>query len=213
MLYFEPNNLTMKEVLIINAHQKYDGISEGKLNKTLAQQAKSFFREHDIRVSETIIDQGYDVDEEVEKHLLSDLIVLQTPINWANLPWSYKKYADEVFNKGLFSGRMAANDGRTLSDPTRQYGSGGLMNGKAICISATWNAPQECFEDSEQKWMGGKSADDVLLNVVLNYKFFGYEILAGYHCFDVLKNPKPELYFERYATYLKNIIQISKTVK
>lgn len=203
----------MKEVLIINAHQKYDGISEGRLNKTLAQQAKSFFRENDLRVSETIIDQGYNADEEVEKHLLSDLIILQTPINWANLPWSYKKYADEVFNTGLFSGRMAKNDGRVLGDPTKQYGSGGLMAGRAMFISATWNAPQECFEDSEQFWMKGGSADDVLLNVTLNYKFFGYEILPGYHCFDVLKNPKPEHYFESYATYLKNIVQIPKTVK
>lgn len=201
----------MKEVLIINAHQKYDGISEGRLNKTLAQQAKSFFREHDIRVSETIIDQGYDVDEEVEKHLLSDLVVLQTPINWANLPWTYKKYADEVFNKGLFSGRMATNDGRVLGDPSMQYGSGGLMLGKVMFISATWNAPQECFEDCEQLWLGGKSADDVLLNAVLNYKFFGYEILPGYHSYDVLKNPKPEDYFEGYATYLKNILQLLKT--
>ena len=128
----------MKEVLIINAHQKYDGISEGRLNKTLALQAKSFFREHDIRVSETIIDQGYDVDEEVEKHLLSDLIVLQTPINWSNPPWSYKKYADDV---------------------------------------------------------------------TLNYKFYGYEILPGYHCFDVVKNPRPEHYFEGYGTFLNNTIQ------
>jgi modulator of drug activity B len=80
----------MKEVLIINAHQKYDGITEGRLNKTLAQQAKSFFREHGFRVSDTVIDQGYDIDEEVEKHLLSDLVVLQTPINWFNLPWTYQ---------------------------------------------------------------------------------------------------------------------------
>jgi modulator of drug activity B len=196
----------MKEVLIVNAHQKYEGISEGRLNKTLAQQAKSFFREHDIRVSETVIDQGYDIDEEVEKHLVSDLVILQTPINWANLPWSYKKYADELFNKGLFSGRMATNDGRVLGNSSKQYGSGGLMTGKAMFISATWNAPQECFEDSGQLWLGGKSADDVLLNAVLNYKFFGYEILPGYHSYDVLKNPKPEHYFEGYANYLKNIV-------
>jgi len=203
----------MKEVLIINAHQKYDGISEGRLNKTLAQQAKSFFRDHDIRVSETIIDQGYDVDEEVEKHLLSDLVVLQTPVNWANLPWSYKKYADELFNKGLFSGRMATNDGRTPGDPAKQYGSGGLMTGKAMFISATWNAPQDCFDNKEQLWMLGGSADDVLLNVTLNYKFFGYEILPGYHCFDVLKNPKPEHYFEGYGTYLSHTLQQLKATK
>jgi modulator of drug activity B len=200
----------MKQVLIVNAHQKYDRISEGRLNKTLAEQAKSFFKKHDIRVSETIIDQGYDIDEEVEKHLGSDLVVLQTPINWANLPWTYKKYADEVFNKGLFSGKMATSDGRVKGDPSRQYGSGGLMTGKAMFISATWNAPRECFEDNGQLWSGGKSADDVLLNAVLNYKFFGYEILPGYHSYDVVKNPKPEDYFEGYATYLKNLLQLLK---
>lgn len=198
----------MKEVLIINAHQKYDGISEGRLNKTLAEQAKLFFLEHDILVSETVIDQGYDVDEELEKHLSSDLVVLQTPVNWSNLPWSYKKYADELFNKGLFNRTMARNDGRVKGDPSTQYGGGGLMSGKSMFISATWNAPLECFEDSEQLWLEGKSADDVLISTVLNYKFFGYQILPGYHSYDVLKNPKPEHYFKGYTAYLNTILKL-----
>jgi modulator of drug activity B len=101
-----------------------------------------------------------------------------------------------------------ANDGRVLGDQSRQYGSGGLMAGKAMFISATWNAPQECFHDSSQVLMGGKSAADVLFNVTLNYKFCGYQILPGYHCFDVMKNPRPEQYFENYGAYLKNTLQL-----
>jgi modulator of drug activity B len=203
----------MKQVLIINAHQKYEGMTEGRLNKTLAQQAKTFFSKQDIRVLETVIDEGYNVDEEVEKHLASDLVVLQTPVYWANLPWTYKKYADEVFNNGLFTKSMARNDGRVLGDATKHYGTGGLMTGKKMFISATWNAPKECFGDDKQLWSEGKSADDVLFNIVLNYKFFGYDILPGYHCLDVIKNPEPENYFAGYDAYLKNIVPLTNPVK
>lgn len=203
----------MKQVLIINAHQKYEGVSEGKLNKTLAQQAKSFFTAKGIVVADTILEDGYNVEEEVEKHLNSDLVIIQTPVYWANLPWTYKKYADEVFNGGLFGKTMAKHDGRVMGEPTQQYGSGGLMDGKKMFISATWNAPKAAFNDKNQVWLEGKSADDLLLNITANYKFFGYGIIPGYHAHDVIKNPEPENYFANYDTYLENILQLFNPIK
>jgi len=59
----------------------------------------------------------------------ADIIILQTPVNWFGAPWIYKKYADEVFNSGLQSQKFLTGDGRTREDASKQYGSGGKMQG------------------------------------------------------------------------------------
>ena len=64
------------------------------------------------------------MDREVGKHQWADLILLQFPINWMTVPWSLKKYMDEVYTAGM-DGRLCHGDGRTRKDPTIQYGQGG----------------------------------------------------------------------------------------
>ena len=134
----------MKNILIINAHQKWEYVSEGKLNKTLTEQAISFFKEKGFNVIETNISEGYNIEEEIEKHLVSDLVILQTPIFWFNPPSSYKKWADEVFMTAMFQQKMTLGDGRREGQNT-QYGTGGQMKGKKFFVSATWNAPENAF--------------------------------------------------------------------
>ncbi len=196
----------MKTVLIINAHLRYPGFSEGKLNGALVETAKEFFEGHGCEVKTTSIEQGYDPAEEVEKHLWADLIVLQTPVNWFSAPWIYKKYVDEVFNTGLFSQKMLIDDGRTRKDPKKQYGTGGLLKGKKFMLSATWNAPEEAFNDKSQVLFGGKAQRHVFWNVSLNYSFCGMDILPDYACFDVIKNPRFEKYVEDYKKHLAELM-------
>src|SRR3954469_21448479 len=88
---------TRKTVLLINAHLRYPGMSEGKLNASFYDTAKKFFLSQSYHVLETKISDGYNVEEEVEKHMQADIIILQTPVNWENTPWIYKKYVDDVF--------------------------------------------------------------------------------------------------------------------
>jgi modulator of drug activity B len=88
-------------VLIINTHLTYAGWSEGKLNLTFMNLAKTFFVERGHEVAETFVERGYDPEEEVKKHVAADLVILQTPVNWFSAQWIYKKYVDEVFNVGL----------------------------------------------------------------------------------------------------------------
>jgi modulator of drug activity B len=57
-------------------------------------------------------------------------------------------------------------------DLSRQYGTGGKMQGKKFMVSATWNAPREAF-DNPQGLYGGKGTADVFLNITANYKFCG----------------------------------------
>src|SRR3546814_14950213 len=70
----------------------------------------------------TVLEQGYAIDEEVEKHLWADVIFLQKPVYWFGTPWIYKKYVDAVFTVGMLQGSFLESDGRSRSAPARQYG-------------------------------------------------------------------------------------------
>jgi modulator of drug activity B len=177
----------MKHVLIINAHQFYEGISSGKLNSTMADVIRKEMEQRGDEVQETVIEAGYDVNAEVDKHVWADLIILQSPVFWFGMPWIYKKYVDEVFTAGLMQQRLLSDDGRTRNDPSQQYGTGGKMQGKRYMMSLTWNAPQEAFGDPQQVLFEGKSVDDVFVSNTANYKFCGAEVLPAFSSHDVMK--------------------------
>ncbi|MFZ6723080.1 NAD(P)H-dependent oxidoreductase [Undibacterium sp. Ji49W] len=127
----------MKHALIINAHQFYEGISTGKLNQSVASIIQTELENCDYQVRQTRIEQGYDINAEVQSHLWADLIILQSPVYWFGMPWIYKKYVDEVFTAGMMQQSFLDGDGRTREDPSRQYGSGGKMFGKRYMLSLT----------------------------------------------------------------------------
>jgi modulator of drug activity B len=182
----------MKKVLIINAHQFFEGISSGRLNTRMINVIKDEMAQSGHAVQETHIEQGYDVQAEVDKHLWADIIILQSPVYWFGAPWIYKKYVDEVFTAGMFQGSFLTGDGRTRGDPSKQYGSGGLMQDKKYMLSLTWNAPREAFGDKDQILFAGKTVDDVFAANTANYKFCGAEILPSFSCHDVMKAPDVE---------------------
>jgi len=197
-----------KTVLLINAHLMVAGRSLGKLNASFYNVARNFFLSNSYRVLETKISDGYNIDEEVQKIMQADIVILQTPINWESTPWIYKKYADEVFTSAMTNQKFHSGDGRSNEDATRQYGTGGKLKGKKFMICATWNAPKESFNDTTQYMFRGKSADDVLFNVAANYRFIGFEILPGYHCYDVFRNQHIKQDLENYPAYIKKILKI-----
>ena len=175
------------KILIINARQPIEGMAEGKLNGHIASVIAEHLisKGHDIRSTEIV--QGYDVEQEVEKHLWADIIITQSPVYWFGNPWIYKKYVDEVFNAGLLNPRMVAGDGRSRNDPNKQYGTGGLMQGKKYMLSLTWNAPEAAFNDHNQYLFQGKSVDEVFIFNTANYRFCGVDILPSFSFHDVLK--------------------------
>lgn len=194
-----------KKVLLINTHLTYPNWTEGTLNNSFIQKAKDFFEAKDFEILETKIEEGYNAGEEVEKHLEADIVMLQTPVNWFGAPWIYKKYVDEVFNNGLLSKKFLSDDGRTREDVTKQYGTGGHLQGKKFMISATWNAPAEAFGNPEQQLMQGKSTSDLFLNISSNYRFCGVEILPDYNCFDIFKNEDIAKDLENYPKHLEKV--------
>ncbi|MCR8667422.1 NAD(P)H-dependent oxidoreductase [Aestuariibaculum sp. M13] len=201
-----------RKVLLINTHLSYQNWSEGNLNAAFQQKAKEYFLSKDFEVLETKIEDGYTPAEEVEKHMLADLVILQTPVNWFGAPWIYKKYVDEVFNEGLFSKRFQVDDGRTKEDPSKQYGTGGKMYGKKFMISATWNAPRAAFGDESQALMRGKTTSDLFLNISSSYRFVGYDILPDYNCFDIYKGGNPSLDLDNYPKYIEAVLEESEEI-
>jgi modulator of drug activity B len=179
----------MKNILIINAHQFYEGISTGKLNNSIVEVLQQEMEQRGFNVKLTFIEQGYDINAEVEKHLWADVIITQSPVYWFGAPYIYKKYLDEVFTAGMMQGAFLDGDGRTRSDPSKQYGTGGKMQSKQHMLSLTWNAPKEAFDDHKQTLLEGKSVDDVMTCYTASYKFCGVKVLPSFSCFDVMKNP------------------------
>ena len=190
----------MKNILIINAHEYYP-FSEGTLNNALFERAASHLTDKEYEVQTTTMKDNYDVDTEVQKHQWADAIILQTPCNWMGVPWSFKKYMDMVYSAGMF-GALCDGDGRTRSDPWKQYGSGGTLVGKKYLISLTFNAPKEAFNDPDQYLFQGKSVDDLFFPMHMNFRFFGMEPMETFACHDVMKNPDIDNDFARFEAHL-----------
>jgi len=193
------------KVLLINAHQFYEGFAEGKLNKTIADVIQKEMETKGCEVKQTYVEKGYDINEEIEKHLWADIIITQSPVYWFGTPWIHKKYIDEVFTTGLVQQSMAIDNGRTRNDPARQYGTGGKMQGKKYMLSVTWNAPLEAFGNQKQNLFEGKTVDDIFIGNTSVYKFCGAEILPSFSCYEAITEPAVENDIKRVKQHLSEI--------
>ena len=193
----------MKNILIINAHQPYQ-FSEGKLNQSLAELATTILRDKGYNIRSTHSANSYSVEEELEKHQWADCVILQSPVNWMGVPWSFKKYMDEVYTAGM-GGELCRGDGRTAENPKNNYGAGGTLVGKKYLLSLTFNAPREAFEDENEYLFEGKSVDDLFFPMHMNFRFFGMDSLPTFACFDVMKNPQVENDMGRYTAHMNGV--------
>lgn len=170
----------MKNVLLLNLHQKYDGFANGNLNRDLLLRAKSFFAEKGFEIRETSIKEGYDVAEELEKFQWADLFFVQSPVYWMGLPWKGKKYINEVFSGGNGSVTFV-NDGRANGG---NYGSGGLMGGKFYMLSFTYNCPESEF-DNPDGFFEGLSLDQANIALHKTFQFCGAKPLESFSVHNV----------------------------
>ncbi|MGM3163073.1 NAD(P)H-dependent oxidoreductase [Dickeya undicola] len=191
----------MHNVLIINAGKSF-GHSKGELNRTLTDVAASFLRDKGRQVRITTVDDGYDIEQEVQHFLWADAVIYQMPGWWMDAPWILKKYVDEVFTAG--HGTLFASDGRTRADASKKYGSGGLLQGKHYLLSLTWNAPLEAFTDPEQ-FFHGVGVDGVYLPFHKANQFIGLSPLPTFICNDVIKQPDVERDIARYRAHLEQV--------
>jgi len=195
----------MKKALIINAHQEYP-FAKGELNNAIAKRIGEHLQHVGYEIKTTTMKDDWDANEEVDKHTWADLVILQSPTNWMGLPWSFKKYMDEVYTAGMF-GKMSQNDGRTAESPKKNYGGGGLMQDTRYMLSLTFNAPKEAFNDENEYLFAGKSVDDLFFPQHMNFKFFGMKPIPTFACFDVMKNPNIETDFRRLQKHLEENVR------
>ncbi|MCW6556569.1 NAD(P)H-dependent oxidoreductase [Yersinia ruckeri] len=188
----------MSNILIINAMKEFSH-SKGELNHTLTTEAVECLQELGHQVKITVVDQGYDIETEIENFLWADTLIYQMPAWWMGPPWTLKKYIDDVFTEG--HGRLYQSDGRTRSDDNKKYGSGGLLQGKTYMLSVTWNAPVEAFTDPEQ-FFHGVGVDGVYLPIHKANQFLGMEPLPTFMCNDVIKQPDIAGDIARYRQHL-----------
>ena len=173
----------MKNVLIINGHQRYDQIAEGRLTKLFVDTASDFLTQNGFNVKQSIIEGTYDVNDELEKLAWADYILFQYPVYWMGVPWITKKYIDEVFSGGMNTVTFVS-DGRSKEDPSKKYGSGGLMQGKKYMLSLTYNCPDTEF-DNKDGFFDGLSLDEANVATHKLFQFCGAEPLETFAIHDV----------------------------
>ena len=190
----------MSHILIINAHQYYP-FSEGKLNGALVDRAVNLLEEKGHQVRVVSMQETIDVEAELANHQWADTIILQSPVNWMGVPWSFKKYMDEVYTAGM-AGQLCNGDGRHAGAPKANYGTGGTLSGKRYMLSLTFNAPAESFDDPDEFLFQGKSVDDLFFPMHMNFRFFDMTPLDTFTCFDVMKNADIDNDFTRFDAHL-----------
>ena len=171
----------MKKVLILNGHQYYDVVAKGELTLNYINKANDFFVKNGFEVKHTNIEKGYNIEEEIEKFEWADYILFQYPVYWMGVPWITKKYIDETFTQG----RHYSSDGRSRSDASKTYGSGGLLNGKYM-LSLTYNCPTSEF-DNPKGFFDGLTLDEAHVAVHKTFQFCGLKPMETYSVHDIFK--------------------------
>ncbi|MCV6638162.1 NAD(P)H-dependent oxidoreductase [Candidatus Albibeggiatoa sp. nov. NOAA] len=190
----------MSNILIINAHHHYS-FAEGRLNQTLTQIADEALTAKGHQTRTVIIGEGWEVESELENHQWADVVLLQSPVYWMGVPWTFKKYIDEVYTAGA-QGQLCNSDGRHSDAPKQNYGTGGTLTDKKYMFSLTFNAPEEAFNNTSEYLLQGKSVDDLWFPMHMNYRFFGMKSLPTFVCYDVMKNPQIETDINRFKAHL-----------
>ena len=191
----------MARVLIINGHQHYDEIAEGKLTQIFIDAQNEFFKKHGFEVKNSVVESAYKITEEVEKFVWADYILFQYPVYWMGVPWITKKYIDEVFSAGQNKG-LYVNDGRSRSDASKRYGSGGSMQGTKYMLSLTYNCPTSEF-DNKEGFFEGLSIDEAHVATHKTFQFCGAKPLETYSVHDIFKG---DLDIDKEVEKLKAIL-------
>ncbi len=177
----------MAKILIICGAQK-TYISDGRFNRSLVQEAEAVLKgKHEVQT--TIVEDGYGVEEERQKWLWADSVILQFPTFWFGCPSILKEYMDTVYIRKVFYDRGTP------------YGTGGLLTGKTYMISSTWNAPEEAFDDTET-FYGGLDVDEALVAMHKAHQYIGMEPLPSFTVHNVIVSPDFENQKARFIDHL-----------
>lgn len=178
------------KILLINGYASHSD-SNGSLNKALFDTFLNGVRtSNEVQVSSV---EDYNRMEEVNKMLWADLVFIQFPIYWFQVPGKLKQYFDDVFVYNQFY------------HFSKEYGQGGLMSNRKFILSTTWNAPKSAFGNPHE-FFSGKNVDDVLFPLYCAFKYCGFKPFdpdrraLSFH--DVVKHPDAEQYFATMNAFI-----------
>ena len=121
----------MKNILIVSGHTD---LNNSVANKKILQELSKRLPNAEIDyLSELYSDYKIDVEQEQNKLLKADIIVLQYPVFWYSMPSLLEKWMEETFKHGFSHG-----------------GTGNKLKGKKIIISLTTGAPEEVYENIDE---------------------------------------------------------------
>ncbi|MGD1715711.1 NAD(P)H-dependent oxidoreductase [Dapis sp. BLCC M172] len=183
----------MKTILLILGKETNE-FAKGNYNQSLFTIAVETLKAG-YEVLTTIVEDSYDVPEEIAKFKQADAVIFQYPVYWFMMPASLKRYMDDVYAYGEF---FAFSGG--------EYASGGLMKGKKFMLSTTWNAPLEVFNNNNpNSFFAGRSVEELLLPMRKSQEYCGLEELPHFSCHNIIKNPQFESDKDRYIRHLTRV--------
>ncbi len=188
----------MATVFIVNSGIRAQGKS-GLLNAEMTHLAQAAFQDAGHTVLTTDLNDEWVLEEELDKVLAADLILVQTPIWAMSTPWHYTKWQDIV----LTHPKVCGTDGRTRTDPKRKYGSGGFLTDKLYWLSTTWNAPKKAL-DEPGEFFDARGIEEVLMPLHKQFTYMGIgPFMPTFAVHDVYKNPAIESDLARWQETLK----------
>ena len=193
----------MTNVFLINAHEPgFGSYSPGRLNRSLFDKAHDFCVRRGFNVRTTHSAEPWNSDEEIEKHLWCDYLLIQSPVNWMGFPWSFKRYIDLIYTLDGYE-KLWMGTGRSRANPEKNYGTKGGLHGRKYMFSLTFDAPSGAFGDPSEYLMQGRSVDDLFFPMHVNYRYLAMEALPTFSLHDVIVNPNVDRDLKRFESHIE----------
>lgn len=178
-------------IFVINGH-KYYPFAQGRLNKTLFNKIVEVLKPY-VNIETTIIEEGYELQEEIERFHRADIIIFQSPVYWYSVPALFKEYFDTVYTIGNFA------------RPSDKYGFGGIFKDKKYMYSMTLGAPETAYTASEN-FFDERCPDEVFIGLHKIQQYCGIKKIKSFYVFNASRNPNIPEILTRLENHLKENI-------
>ena len=121
----------MKNILIVSGHTNLNNSVANK--KILEELSKKIPNAEIDYLSKLYPDYKINIEEEQQKLLKADIIVLQYPLFWYSMPSLLEKWMEEVFKHGFSHGT-----------------AGDKLKDKKVIVSLTTGAPEEAYNNIDE---------------------------------------------------------------
>ena len=121
----------MNNILIVSGHTNLnDSVANKKILEELSKKISNAEIDY---LSKLYPDYKINIEEEQNKLMKADIIVLQYPLFWYSMPSLLEKWMEEVFKHGFSHGS-----------------AGDKLKGKKLIVSLTTGAPEEAYNNIDE---------------------------------------------------------------